>query len=509
MNTPCKIFSVQQVREADLFTLQQEPISSIDLMERAATKCCEWIKEKVPVLNKCILFCGHGNNGGDGLAMARILYQAKFIIEVYVLNMPGKYSDDFAVNKDRLTQIDSSLIKQVCAVTDFPAINTDDIVIDAIFGTGLSKPVTGLAAEIIHMINNTGATVIAIDIPSGLLADTPSDHSSAIVKATYTISLQFPKLAFFFAENAMYTGNWAIVNIGLSKAFIANESTTHYQLTYWFIKNLLKPRPKFSHKGTYGHAMLITGSHGKIGAAVLAARACLRSGVGLLTVHLPECGYEIMQATHPEAMVTTDTNRQFIGDEMTTGTFSAVGIGPGIGSHERTQKTLFTIIQHAQQPLVMDADALNILGLHKDWLKHVPQNSILTPHPKEFERLAGKAANDFERHEWQVAFSKKYQVFVVLKGAHTCITTPSGESYFNITGNPGMAKGGSGDVLTGIITGVLAQGYGSLEACLISVYVHGYAGDLASVSFGETGMTVGDICDHLPAAWKHLYARVN
>ncbi|MDB5209686.1 MAG: Bifunctional NAD(P)H-hydrate repair enzyme, partial [Sediminibacterium sp.] len=333
--------------------------------------------------------------------------------------------------------------------------------------------------------------------------------SSPVIKAANTLSFQFPKLAFFFPENGMFTGDWKILQIGLSETFIAKEPAANYQLTKTFIQGLLKPRQKFSHKGTYGHAMLIAGSYGKIGAAILAARACLRSGPGLLTVHLPQCGHDIMQTTNPEAMVSPDTKKHWVGDEILTKTFSAVGIGPGLGTNEQTQKTFHYIITRNERPLVIDADALNILGMHKDWLEQLPVNSILTPHPKEFERLVGTTSSDFERHELQITFSKKYKLFIILKGAHTCITTPAGESYFNTTGNPGMAKGGSGDILTGILTGILAQGYSPLETCLISVFVHGLAGDLTRELLGETGMIAGDICDHLPEAFKQLYQPEN
>lgn len=276
-------------------------------------------------------------------------------------------------------------------------------------------------------------------------------------------------------------------------------------ITKPLIQSLIKPREKFSHKGNYGHAMLIAGSYGKIGAAVLAAKACLRSGVGLLTVHLPKCGYEIMQVTNPEAMVATDDDAHLISDEIMTNTFSTIGIGPGIGTDEKTQKALHYILMQHKNPLVLDADALNIISLNKDWLDMIPENSILTPHPKEFERLAGKTNDDIARQALQMDLSKKYRLVIIVKGAHTCITSPSGETYFNTTGNPGMAKGGSGDVLTGIITGLLAQGYTSLDASLIGVFIHGLAGDIARDVIGETGMIAGDICDHLPAAFKQFY----
>jgi NAD(P)H-hydrate epimerase len=501
MIQPKKIFSTQQIKAADRFTIKQEPIASINLMEQAAAKCAEWLQTHFTKHNTFIIFCGNGNNGGDGLAIARILFLNGFDVRVYTINASVKHTDDFLENEKRLNEIRCP----VAALDDgksIPEIKVTDVVIDAIFGTGISKPITGIAAEIITAINASGAQIISVDIPSGLVADSVSDHSSVIIKANHTLSCQFPKLAFFFAENASYVGNWEILDIGLSEKFIAEEITSTYLITHELVKSILKPRPTFSHKGTYGHALLVAGSYGKIGAAVLSAGACLRSGVGLLTVHLPACGYEIMQIANPEAMVSADSNEKIIGDEIIAEKISAIGIGPGIGTEAITQSALHYLLTHTEQPLVIDADALNILSQHKDWLEHVPANSILTPHPKEFERLAGKAGDDFERHQQQLAFSGKYKVYVVLKGAYTCITTPGGESYFNTTGNPGMAKGGSGDVLTGVLASLLAQGYSSLETCLLGVYIHGLAGDLASASLGETGMIAGDIVKFLPAAFK-------
>jgi len=501
MNTPVKIFSTKQVKEADKFTIEREPVASIDLMERAAFKCVEWINQHFSKEQPYKIFCGPGNNGGDGLAIARLLALSGFTVQVFVPRSPENYSADFLVNEQRLKQTHQHLLHNIFSHTDLPVINAADIIIDALFGTGLSKPVSGLAADCINCMNNSGAKIIAIDMPSGLFADIHSGPSSTISKAAHTLSFQFPKLAFFFPENALYVGDWQVLDIGLNELFIRNEPTNNYLLTKGLIKNLLKPRMKFSHKGTFGHALLVAGSYGKIGAAILAARSCLRSGVGLLTMHIPKCGYEILQSTVPEAMVSVDDNDRFIQGAIKSNEFSATGIGPGIGTDALTQKNLHSLLVTTHKPLVLDADALNIIGLNKDWLSVVPANAVLTPHPKEFERIAGKAANDFEWHQLQIDFSKKYKVFLILKGAYTCITTPSGDSYFNTTGNPGMAKGGSGDALTGLLTGLLAQGYSSFEACSIAVYIHGMAGDMAKQELGEMGMTAGDLIQYLPNAF--------
>jgi hydroxyethylthiazole kinase-like uncharacterized protein yjeF len=504
MSHPAKIFSVQQIRRADQYTILHEPVLSVELMERAATACYNWIKDRYTVQDLFIIFCGTGNNGGDGLAIARLLLAAGYRVQVYMAGADTNATQDFLINKRRLSQQDDFLVRQLHSVNDLPLVPAGSILIDALFGTGLSREPEGLLADLIRYINAAATTVIAIDIPSGLLADQHSDPSSAIIQANYTLSFQFPKLAFFFPENDGYVGEWIVLDIGLSQRFIEEEPCSHFLITEDFIKTRLHTRPKFSHKGSFGHALLISGSYGKMGAAILATEACLRSGTGLLTVHTPVCGYEILQTTHPEAMVSVDSGEQYIRDQIDTDRFSAVGIGPGLGTQPDTQLAVRQLLTNCTRPVVIDADALNIIGQQRTAEKTIPVHAVLTPHPKEFSRLAGETANDFSRHEQQLAFSKKYQVYLVLKGAHTCITTPDGEAYFNTSGNPGMAKGGSGDVLTGILTSLLAQGYSQKESCLLGVFLHGLAGDLASKYLGQTSMLAGDLIRYLPQAFISL-----
>lgn len=504
MSHPAKIFSVQQIRRADQYTILHQPVLSIDLMERAATACYNWIRDRYTVQDSFIIFCGTGNNGGDGLAIARLLLTAGYRVQAYMAGAETNATEDFLTNKKRLSEQDISLVRQLHSVHDFPIIPAGTILIDALFGTGLSRAAEGLLADLIHYINAAATTVIAIDIPSGLLADQHSDPSSAIIRANYTLSFQFPKLAFFFPENGGYVGEWVVLDIGLSQNFIEEEPSSTFFITEDFIKTLLHPRPKFSHKGSFGHALLVTGSYGKMGAAILATDACLRSGVGLLTVHTPVCGYELLQTTHPEAMAVVDSGEQYVRDEIQTDAFNAVGIGPGLGTHPDTQLAVRYLLTNCKRPIVIDADALNSISRQNEGEKTIPAHAILTPHLKEFARLVGETANDFSRHEQQLAFSQKYKVYLVLKGAHTCITTPEGETYFNTSGNPGMAKGGSGDVLTGMLTSLLAQGYSQKETCLLGVFLHGQAGDLAKQYLGETSMLAGDLIRYLPQAFISL-----
>ena len=500
-----KILTAQQIREADQYTIQHEPIKSINLMERAAGKCSEWLYQKFRADHKTFkIFCGPGNNGGDGLAIARLAIESYSKVQVYIIRGYEKYSHDFLGNEERLKKEHKSVLHSIRSMKDFPALSKNDIIIDAIFGTGLSKPVEGLAAEVIDKINKSKATVVAIDMPSGLFADMASSPHSSIIHARYTLSFECLKLAFLFPENYAYTGELEILPIGLDQKFISSLDTNKTYLSHEFVKSLLIERKKGDHKGTHGHALLIAGGYGKMGAAILASRACMRAGAGLLTTHVPQCGYKIMQTAFPEAMVQTDEDEKYFSDEIKTETYNAVGIGPGLSTKEKTKKALKKFLQHNKKPLVIDADGINMLGENKEWLNLVPEQSIFTPHPKEFERLTYEAADDFERHQMQLDFAMTYKVYVILKGANTCIACPDGSVYFNSTGNPGMGTAGSGDVLTGILTGLIAQGYSALNACILGVYIHGLAGDIAAKRRSIHSIIASDIIEVLPAAYKEL-----
>ena len=504
MQKALPIFSAEHIKAIDSYTIQTEPIASIDLMERAALKCSQWLIKHYSVETIFKVCCGLGTNGGDGLAIARQLLEHGYKVEVFIINYSDKYSNDFLINKKRLETLYPRFLMEVNDVKHLPHFQKSDVVIDALFGIGLSKPLTGLAADCVNQINNSNAIVIAIDVPSGLFVNQHTDKNSPIIKALHTLTFQSPKLGFMFAENSTYVGNGHVLDIGLLVSDTLRSEATTFYLTEEYIQQLLKPRAKFSHKGTFGHSLLVVGSYGKMGAAIMSAHALLRSGAGLLTVCVPHCGYDIVQTSVPEAMALVNGNEFIQFSELDVKAYSAIGIGPGIGTENDTQHSVKVILESFSNPLVIDADALNAISLHKEWLKLIPQNSILTPHPKEFERLTKNVSNDFERHQLQIEFSKEYKVYVVLKGAHTCITTPDGKSYFNSTGNSGLAKGGSGDVLTGLITGLLAQGYTSFEANLIGVYVHGLAGDMTKEEKGEVAMIPTDVIENIPNAFKRL-----
>ncbi|HMU47833.1 MAG TPA: NAD(P)H-hydrate dehydratase [Chitinophagaceae bacterium] len=497
-----KILSAEEIRAWDQYTIEHEPISSIDLMERAAKACTNWLGSKFKSPSSFSIFCGKGNNGGDGLAIARMLKEKNYKVSVYILEFGHKGTNDFQVNLSRLHQFDHSDIHFIQSEEHFHDFPKGEIIIDALFGSGLNRSPEGVTARLIEHINNSGCVVISIDIPSGMFVDRSSKESIAI-RADYTLSFQCYKPAFLFAENADAIGEIQLLDIGLHPTFYETVRNNFELVNNDVVKTIHKPRKQFAHKGNFGHSLLVAGSYGKMGAAVLALKACLRSGVGLLTCHIPKCGYEIIQTSVPEAMVMTDFNTSFctkIETDLTV--FDAIGIGPGIGTASETKMLVREIFDSYRNPIVLDADALNIIASQKDLLKLIPAGSILTPHPKEFERLFGISDNDFDRVLKALQQAKALNCIIVLKGHHTFIATPDGKGFFNNSGNPGMATAGSGDVLTGIITGLLSHGYSAVESAILGVYLHGFAGDLAAKNLSMDAMISGDIIDYLGSAFS-------
>lgn len=498
-----KIPSAAQIREADAFTIKNEPVSSIDLMERAAEACANKIAGLTGRSTTYYIFCGKGNNGGDGLAIARLLAGMGRVVEVFIIEHTQKQSEDFSVNLSRLQKIGSVKITTASKKDQLSLLPAQKniVVIDALLGTGVNKPTEGLLAEVIDLINSLNSHVISIDVPSGLYCDEKTAHGS-IIKATKTLTFQRPKLSFLFAENYKYTGTFEILDIGLDENFIEQQSSSNFYITHNDIRLLIEHRSQISHKGNFGHALLLAGSKGKIGAAVLASRACLRSGAGLLTTRIPKCGYSVLQTALPEAMVSEDDEENFISGCPDTEKYAAIAAGPGLGDEKETQQMLKVLIQQASAPLVLDADAINILSENKTWISFLQQNTILTPHPKEFDRLAGKHSSGFERLESCKSFAQKHGLIIVLKGAHTAVVFPDKKVFFNSSGNAALAKGGSGDVLTGMILGLLSRGYTSEHACLIAVYIHGYAADLYVKKFSDESMLASDLIELLPVAFN-------
>jgi NAD(P)H-hydrate epimerase len=500
-----KIFRCDQVKEIDSYTIKNEPVASIDLMERAALKLHEWFVQHFDRSGRVIIFAGPGNNGGDGLALAGLLSESRYSAEIHYVDYTDKVTEDWKINHQRLEKQEKVPFNYLKKIDQFPVICSDDIIVDAIFGSGLTRPADGLAAEVIRQINMMDCTVVSIDIPSGLFGEDNSHNvPENIINADYTLSFQFPKLSYMFAENQIYFGEWHILPIGLHPVVIRDIKTPWSYLGERDIYPLLLRRGKFDHKGNFGHGLLIAGSQNKMGAAILAAKAALRSGIGLITCHVPSgCG-SIIQTSLPEAMVQSDNDETVFSAIGETDSFTAIGAGPGIGTEAKTQEAVYDLLTTSKKPLVLDADAINILGINNKWLSLLPPYSILTPHPKEFERIAGKTVNGYERLQKQISFSEKYSCIVVLKGANTSISLPNGTVFFNSTGNPGMATAGSGDVLTGIILSLLSQGYSPENAAITGVYVHGQAGDIAAEKSCFESVIASDIIDNIGDAFKTI-----
>lgn len=497
-----KIISSKQSKEVDRITIEMEPISSIDLMERAGEKCTEEIIKIINKDDQIVVFCGVGNNGGDGLVVARLLHQKGYNVKSLLMEFSSHYSEDNIINQKRLKE--SNLSTQVVTnASDLEEIQ-GEVFVDAIFGAGLTRLVEDFAAEVIHWMNSQDTYTISIDIPSGLFDADNRNNSGAIVKADLTVAIQQPKLSLLLESNYPYVGDFKSVDILLDREAIEScVSSIYFQQKEDFC---LRKRNKFSHKGIYGHVHLYAGSLGKMGAAILSARSGLKSGAGLVTCHVPSVGLQPVQAAFPEAMIQLNhgkENIEYFG-EVPEGT---VVIGPGLGQDETTAKELISFIQKLDSPIVLDADALNNLSKNKEALKYIPENSILTPHPKEFSRLAGNWERDEELLDKLKQFSSEYQVIVVFKRAHTIITLPNGELYFNSTGNPGMATAGSGDVLTGIIGGLLAQGYSPDYSARLGVFLHGLSADLYTKNNAEETLLAEDLITNLSKAFLKISIR--
>jgi ADP-dependent NAD(P)H-hydrate dehydratase / NAD(P)H-hydrate epimerase len=499
-----KIFSAEQIRAWDEYTIREEPVSSDQLMERAARSCYGWIVAQYPEQTHFDICCGKGNNGGDGLAIARLLAHHGKTVTVYVLEFGSAGTSDFQLNLSRLPQYPQVGIRFVQHTDQLPTFTIDTLLIDALYGSGLNRALEGLSAAMVEKINESGCTCIAIDLPSGLLADR-SSISFPVIRATHTLCLQSYKLAMLLPENDPYLGQVHLLSIGLHPGFYTYCETPYHLQLLQDIKALKPLRSRIAHKGSFGHALLLCGQLGKMGAAVLAAKGALRTGLGLLSCRVPAAGTVIMQTTVPEAMCLIDRLEDRISTlPEDTAKFTAIGIGPGIGTHPESVSLLEKLLTSIQQPLVLDADALNCLAMRPSLIEQLPAGSVLTPHPKEFARMFGESPNDFDRMQKAIEKAIRYKVYIVLKGHHTLIACPQGTAFFNGSGNAGMATGGMGDVLTGMLTGLLAQGIPVDSAVRLGVYLHGLAGNLAAQTVSEPALLPTDLFDHLGGAWLAL-----
>lgn len=500
-----KILTGGQFRELDRYTIEHEPIASIDLMERASCALAAELQSRWDTDTRFFIFAGPGGNGGDGLAVARLMAEAGYDVTAYLFNVTGKLNPDCEANLGRLRQVQSAQLYEVTAEFVFPELRAADVAVDALFGTGLNKPVSGGFAHIVRRMNQSGATVVSIDIPSGLMTeDNTFNDISTIVRADLTLTLQQPKLAFLFAENHKFIGEVKTLDIGLDEEGMQGLKSYLWVTEENDVRHLLRVRSPFAHKGQLGHALLVAGSRGMAGAAIMSAQAALRSGLGKLTVHSPMTNLNLLQAAVPEAVVELDPDEHIISSAIDASDFQVIGIGPGLGRSHYTATALHDYVRQQVGPMVIDADALNILAEHQEWLEELPTDSILTPHPKELDRLVGYNTNSFDRMNKARQLAVSHHVFVVLKGRYTQVCTPLGDVLFNPTGNAGMATAGSGDVLTGILTGLLAQGYLPSEAVVLGVWLHGAAGDAAADELGEECMLATDIIRHLPDAFRRV-----
>ncbi|WP_452222658.1 NAD(P)H-hydrate dehydratase [Lacinutrix chionoecetis] len=502
-----KIFSKEQIYAGDKQTQERQKISSTDLMERAGIQIFNWLHMRMQGAQVPIhVFCGIGNNGGDGLVVARHLITHGYNVKVYIVNCSDKRSKDFLINYDRIKNITKEWPTLLSCKEDFNElqIDTKDIIIDAVFGIGLNRPVDPWVKDLFKFFKTTKAFTLSVDVPSGLHTDIAVDDDEGIVYAGYTLSFQTPKLIFFLPETVKYTQQWEVLDIGIDPEYLFSTQTEANLIGKNEVLPIYQPREKYSHKGTFGHSLIIGGSYGKIGAVTLASRSVLAAGAGKVTTYIPKCGYTVLQTALPEAMVITDANEEKITKIDYKIEPTVVGIGVGLGTDAKTVTAVEAFLKANKTPLVIDADGLNIISKKKSLLKLLPELTVLTPHPKELERLIGKWNDDFDKLKKTKAFAKKYKIIVVIKGANT-ITVFDNKLYVNATGNPGLATAGTGDVLTGIIIGLISQGYDALQASLFGVYLHGKSADILIEQLGYQSLLASDVIDGIALAYLDLF----
>lgn len=524
-----KVLTAHQMRELDKFTILDEPVTGLDLMERASMAVSEELMRRWGVDTRFVVFAGPGNNGGDALAVSRMLVRNGYCVEVYLINVGGRLSADCHANwlrltemiapnvdmvedggdatagEDVVTQCDRLVLHEVKQGFDFPRLKDDDIIIDGLFGTGLSRPIDGGFASLTCAINTCGCRIVSIDMPSGLMSEENTyNDMRKVVRATLTLTMHRPKPAQLLDGNLPYVGELVVLPIGLSAEREAAIVTAYNITEEDGVRKMLRHRPLYAHKGMMGHALLVAGSRGMAGAAIMAARACLRGGVGKVTVATASVNVLPLQATVPEAIV------HALGGPLPddfTDRFQAIGIGPGMGVSENGG-TMLHIMRNCTMPMVIDADAITLIGKHREWLRHIPKDSILTPHPIELDRIVGTCSDDWVRLSRARQLARDYHLHVLVKGHRSAVVMPTGDVWFNATGNAGMATAGSGDVLTGLLTALLAQGYPSGDALRLGVWLHGRAGDMAVMTVGsQEALIASDIVAHIGHAFKSLETR--
>jgi hydroxyethylthiazole kinase-like uncharacterized protein yjeF len=501
-----KLLSKEQIYEGDRLTTERQKITSTDLMERAGTKIFNWMHDRMQGAQVPVhVFCGIGNNGGDGLVLARHLQTHGYQVSTYIVNYSEKRSKDFLVNYERIKGVAKEWPTVLNdAASGFPEIQAEDIIVDAVFGIGLNRPPVQWILDLFRHLESSKAFILSIDIPSGLYTDKALDDPEHAIKTNYTLSFQTPKLVFFLKETSGYTVQWEVLDIGIDAEYLAELEVRDELIGKNEVIVKYQPRDKYAHKGDYGHALMVGGSFGKIGAIALSAKACLYAGAGLVTAYVPKCGYQILQTSVPEIMVETDTREDIITNMNSAVNSDVIGLGMGLGTNDESMLALQELLEGTKTPMVLDADAINLIARNHTLIKLIPKFSVLTPHRGELKRLLGDWSSDFEMLELATEFSIKNELILVIKGAHT-ITVNANKRFINTTGNPGMATAGSGDVLSGIITGLMAQNYTPLDAAIMGVYLHGKSGDIGVEQYGYQSLVAHHLIDHLGKAFLSLF----
>lgn len=484
-----KILTSLQISEWDRYTIQNEPIESLALMERAAERLSEALQRRLSVGVKLTFLIGKGNNGGDGLAMARILSGRGFCCRVIMIFETNELNENCAINFARLPS-DIEINQYPCEICD------DEVLIDAILGSGFRGKANNYILNVIKHINKLPNYKVSIDLPSAMSSEFDNDYEM-VLHTELTLTIQIPKLAFMLPEAGNACGEVEIVEIGLDSKFINNAKTCFYYIDSNFIASNSLRRTKFSHKGNYGHTLLICGSEGMVGAAFLATGAALRSGCGYVTVSLSFDYIPSLLSRYPSALTwgwhTDVLNRLPPNLEK----YTSIAIGCGLGQNTQIVDLLEQLFRRYNRPIVIDADAINVLTVNRSLLKYIPKHSILTPHLGELRQLIGDWADDKDKIDKIRAFTLKYDVLLVVKGAHTMICCPNGDIWFNSTGNAFMAKAGAGDILTGLISGLLSRGYSPHLAACIGVYYHGIAAEKAAEAISGESINSNDLIDFI------------
>ncbi len=511
-----KLALSDEMNKIDEYIMNDIGIPGAVLMENAGGIVAQQICDDFDNLKNVLIISGVGNNGGDGFVIARRLHEKGVNVKVIVVGQPKEMQSDAQL----YFQIIKTLGLPIYNINDAGAVSqlekiipVQDVVVDALFGTGLSKPIEGFYAMIVEVVNRLSKYIFAVDVPSGVDSNSGQILGVAI-KANKTISFIYPKIGNIMYPAADCCGELLVKSIGVGTDFIPTETMKYNVITDDLARKLIPPRPKDSHKGTYGTACVIAGSSGMTGAAILTCKAALRCGLGLLKLYIPESLRHLITMSIPEAVIVPieEMRRGVVSLSQidyivsNVGESSVVAVGPGCGVSGEMSEMIRRLITELDNPLIIDADGLNALAKNVDWLNEKKSQIILTPHPGEMARLLDTTIEEVMLNPIDTAtsFAKKYGVIVVLKSSRTVIANPSGEVYVNVNGNTGMATGGTGDVLTGIITGFIAQGLSLYHAAILGVYIHGSAGDEMSVSKGEFGLVATDLVEGMPYAFRKL-----